>query len=340
MTPSPKSPKVSRLKEILVRSSLICLLAGALIFGLCLQKIEHLPLDGTATRFDSKQAFDFMATLSKKFPDRTTWSESRKRAAVWLKEQFSQMGYAPQGLQFSEVIAAHRYTGLENVYAIKRGTKHPDEIVAVAAHYDITDTTVEGAMDDASGVGVVLELARVFADAPTDRTLLFLVTDSEEFGAFWGAHSFAKDFADARKIVAVANFDFVAPEKQTKILTLCDGLKNGYTPLWLRELALDSASVRHSGHGDPGSRHDRPARVHRARAHDPARGSRPVSAGRHPLVQLGRPDGQLRLRDGALPPHALRRRRSDAARVLHAVRPGRRALAPQHRRASRGSRRL
>ena len=145
-----------------------------------------------------------------------------------------------QGLRFSEVIAGKRYTDLENVFAIKRGTKHPDEIIAVAAHYDITDTTVEGAMDDGSGIGIVLELARVFSKEPTDRTLLFLATDSEEFGAFLGRSLFAKDFADAQKIVAVANFDFVAPEKQTKILTLCDGLKNGYTPLWLRELALDS----------------------------------------------------------------------------------------------------
>ena len=38
----------------------------------------------------------------------------------------------------------------------------------------------------------------------------------------------------------MANFDFIAPEKQTGILTLCDGLQRGYTPLWLREIALNS----------------------------------------------------------------------------------------------------
>ena len=79
-----------------------------------------------------------MAKLSKGFPNRTTWSDSRKRAALWLKNELRGMGYSPQGMPFSETIAGKQYTDLENVYAEKRGTKHPDEIVVVAAHYDIT----------------------------------------------------------------------------------------------------------------------------------------------------------------------------------------------------------
>jgi hypothetical protein len=150
------------------------------------------------------------------------------------------MGYTPKGLPFSEVIAGKQYTDLENVYVEKKGTTHPNEIIVAMAHYDITDTTVEGAMDDGSGVGVVLELARIFAQEKTDRTLVFLLTDSEEFGAFWGATAFANSYEHADQIIAALNFDFVSPEKQTGILTLCDGLKSGYTPLWLREIALNS----------------------------------------------------------------------------------------------------
>lgn len=226
--------------QVLVRSALICSLVSAVLFGLSLKKINDLPISNTPLKFDPVQAHATMNTLSKQFPNRVTWSEERRKAGAWIKDEFRKAGYEPKGMFFSEVIDGKRYTDLENIYAERRGTTHPDEIIVVAAHYDITDTTVEGAMDDASGVGVVLELARVFARENPSRTVLFLTTDSEEFGALWGARAFARDFDRADKIVAVANFDFVAPEKQVAILTLCDGLKQGYTPLWLRELALDS----------------------------------------------------------------------------------------------------
>ncbi|MEO5969716.1 MAG: M28 family peptidase, partial [Bdellovibrionia bacterium] len=117
---------------------------------------------------------------------------------------------------------------------------HPEEIIVAVAHYDVADTTKEGAMDDASGVGVVLELARIFAERESERTIIFLLTDSEEYGAFWGANAFVKSYEKIGQVVAVENFDFVSPEKQTGILTLCDGLKSGHTPLWLREIALNS----------------------------------------------------------------------------------------------------
>lgn len=226
--------------QVLIRSILICGLLWVLVFGLSLRKIEHLPLSGVPLQFNSERAYSSMWQLSKQFPGRTTWSDSRRKAAAWLKSEFAQMGYAPKSMLFSEVIAGKQYTDLENLYVEKKGTHHPDEIILVVAHYDIADTTSEGAMDDASGVGVVLELARIFAQQPTRRSLIFLLTDSEEFGAFWGARSFAQDFERADQIVAAINFDFLAPETQTGILTLCDGLKQGYTPLWLREIALDS----------------------------------------------------------------------------------------------------
>jgi flagellar biogenesis protein FliO len=216
------------------------LLLGAAFFGLALHKIEPLPLSGAPFRFEEKRAFDWMSGLAKGFPDRLPWNENHAKASHWLQDEFRKLGYEPKVMGFSEVIAGKQYTNLENIYAEKIGTTHPEEIVVVSGHYDITDTTSEGAMDDASAIGVVMELARVFSTEKTERTVIFLATDSEEFGAFWGARAFARQFDRADKIVADLNFDFVAPEKQTKIVTLCDGLKEGYTPLWLRELALDS----------------------------------------------------------------------------------------------------
>jgi hypothetical protein len=227
-------------RQILKRSALTCLLIASILFGLALKKIEPLPLSGAPLMFDGANAHAQMAKLAKDFPGRMTWTDQRKKAALWLKSELQKLGYSPRGMLFSETIAGKQYTDLENVFAEKRGTTHPDEIIVVTGHYDIADTTNEGAMDDASGVAIVLELARVLATEQTRRSVVFLLTDSEEYGAFWGARAFAQGFERADKIVAVASFDFVASEKQVSIVTLASGLKQGYTPLWLRELAVDS----------------------------------------------------------------------------------------------------
>jgi len=239
--PSPQhSSEGSYPRVVFKRTLLLCLAVAAIVFGFSLQKIDAPTVSQAPLEFKAQNAFNTMKSLSKGFPYRVTWSDSRKKAGLWLKDQFRQIGYEPQSLFFSEVIAGRHYDHLEDIYAVKRGTTHPDEIILAAAHYDVADGTIEGAMDDASGIGVVLELARIFSKVDTSRTIVFLATDSEEFGAFWGSKAFVNDFPNASKIIAVENFDFVAPDKQTKIMMLCDGLKQGFTPLWLREIALQS----------------------------------------------------------------------------------------------------
>ena len=66
-----------------------------------------------------------------------------------------------------------------------------NEVVAFAAHYDHLgiaeavdgDSIYNGADDDASGVTIVLEIARAFSKgAPPKRTLLFMLTTGEEQG--------------------------------------------------------------------------------------------------------------------------------------------------------------
>lgn len=227
-------------EKALFRMGLVCALIGATLAGLSLRRIERLPLSGAPLKFEASRAYGQMKTLAETYPHRLPWHENRGKAREWIKSELRKSGYTPQEMVFSAVIAGKQYTDLTNVFVERRGRSKPDEIVLAVAHYDTTDTTIEGAADDASGTAVVMELARVFSQVDPERTLIFLLTDSEEFGAFWGARTFARTFDRARQIVAVANFDFVAPEEQKAILTLTDGMNKGFTPLWLRELALDS----------------------------------------------------------------------------------------------------
>ena len=66
-----------------------------------------------------------------------------------------------------------------NVIATKRGGHIPHERVVVLAHYD-TVAGSPGADDNASGVAVMLEIARLLARCNFDRTLHFIAVSLEE----------------------------------------------------------------------------------------------------------------------------------------------------------------
>lgn len=85
-------------------------------------------------------------------------------------------------------------TTITNVMATLRGTTQPDRIYVVSGHLDSRITDVlnpegfqPGADDDASGVALVLELARVMAAHPMDATIVFTAVAGEEQGLFGSA---------------------------------------------------------------------------------------------------------------------------------------------------------
>jgi Zn-dependent M28 family amino/carboxypeptidase len=67
----------------------------------------------------------------------------------------------------------------ENLEVEKRGTKFPEEVVIIGAHYDTLPQT-PGADDNASGVAAMLALADRLATARPERTLRFVAFANEE----------------------------------------------------------------------------------------------------------------------------------------------------------------
>jgi Zn-dependent M28 family amino/carboxypeptidase len=110
-----------------------------------------------------------------------------------------------------------------NVIGRKLGNSRPNEAVLVGAHYDsVPDCS--GADDNASGVAGVLELARVFADIETERTLIVACWDEEELGLV-GSRNFAGRAVLADEAIQlVVNFDMIAYKSdQPMSQTLPDG---------------------------------------------------------------------------------------------------------------------
>jgi len=71
----------------------------------------------------------------------------------------------------------------EEVYCTKIGSTRPDEMYIVGAHMDGIGYS-EGANDNASGVALVLETARILCapDVKTDRSIRFVLWNNEETG--------------------------------------------------------------------------------------------------------------------------------------------------------------
>ncbi len=74
-----------------------------------------------------------------------------------------------------------------NICGVVKGTVHPDSIIMITAHYDHLgglgrDTYFPGANDNASGVSLLLNLARYYAKHPQPYTIGFILFSGEEAG--------------------------------------------------------------------------------------------------------------------------------------------------------------
>ncbi|MQP74479.1 M28 family peptidase [Stenotrophomonas sp. MYb238] len=112
-----------------------------------------------------------------------------------------------------------------NVVAKLDGAAHPDESVIFSAHWDAFgigqpdangDTVRHGAIDNATGVASVLELARVFAAGPRpQRTLYFLALTAEEKGLLGASYYAEHPLAPLETTVAVLNIEMFSPDGET-----------------------------------------------------------------------------------------------------------------------------
>jgi hypothetical protein len=136
--------------------------------------------------------------------DTTSKTEGIGAARNWIKSEMESYAKASQGrmkVEFDAFTqpAGGRYdkpTVLKNVLAILKGTDPNDtRVYVVSGHYDsrVTDVmnanAVEpGAVDDASGTAVSMEICRVMAQRSFPATIIFMAVPGEEQGLNGSAH--------------------------------------------------------------------------------------------------------------------------------------------------------
>lgn len=171
------------------------------------------------------------------FPSRNTNFESGNKASrEWIADQFK--SFSPRlDVQFD----THKITkqgrivrdlDLVNVVATLPGTTQKDHEIIICAHYDSLNVIrkkdaipgsgdptdwvatadaipAPGVSDNASGVALVLELARLMSQHQWPKTIVFIAFSGEEQGLF-GSRAYSKAAKEAnRKIDAVFNSDII-----------------------------------------------------------------------------------------------------------------------------------
>lgn len=94
-----------------------------------------------------------------------------------------------------------------NVIGVRRGTTYPDEVILVGGHYD---NWHDGAVDNCSGIGSMLDIVASTKDLSPRYTIIFAAWDAEEIG-LTGSYDFVKRHPDiVRRTVVNENLEMTS----------------------------------------------------------------------------------------------------------------------------------
>lgn len=137
-----------------------------------------------------------------------TGTTQNTNAFNWLKGKYLSFGYIES--QISETSFNYLGNPSKNLILTKIGTTYPDTFVIVCGHYDTI--TGPGVNDNGSGTAILLEMARILKDIPTEYSIKFINFSGEEQG-FLGSQSYVNNVVNSTtpkmKIKVVFNIDQV-----------------------------------------------------------------------------------------------------------------------------------
>lgn len=192
---------------------------------------------GTSERhIDVRQMMNYVALLSQvDWEGRMTGSRGEAKAGEYIARMWSKWGLQPKGeagtfFQTFPVPAFSLATVNGRMRVVPGGTgggsadnligflpgrdlalRH--EVVVVSAHYDHLgksgDDIYPGANDNASGVAVLLELARLTVQARPRRSVAFIAFSGEEAGLLGSKYFVQNPLVPLNNIVALVNLDTV-----------------------------------------------------------------------------------------------------------------------------------
>jgi hypothetical protein len=194
----------------LYRGAWLLVALPVLLLAFSVSQPPSLSVTSHGAAFDGSAAGSIATDLATRYPNRVPGTSGALGAESWLAHELAPYGFEVRRDPFTATIHGRRTT-LVNLVAEKVGLS-PREIV-VMAHRDDSGTG-SGLNDNASGTGVLIELARSYAPSSTAQlkslqySLVFVSTDGAEEGALGAAH-FAAEPSTRKNTVAVINLDSI-----------------------------------------------------------------------------------------------------------------------------------
>ncbi|WP_242921598.1 M28 family peptidase [Pontibacter liquoris] len=156
----------------------------------------------------------------------TSKKEGIGAAREWVKSEFEKYAQASGGRMKVEldrfIVKADgrrvpKDVEMANVMATLKGTDPTDDrVFIVSGHLDsrVSDvmdakSKAPGANDDASGVAIVMEMARIMASRQFPATLIFVAVQGEEQGLYGSTHLAERAKKENWNLVAMLNNDIV-----------------------------------------------------------------------------------------------------------------------------------
>lgn len=126
------------------------------------------------------QAYKHMQTLSQEIGSRETGTIGEKEAREYIINELTSYGYEPESQDFTFTRKEKDYES-KNIIAFKKGEVLKE--VIIGAHYDsVPDEGSQGADDNASSIGILLETAERLKDIETYYSIRFIAFGGEEKG--------------------------------------------------------------------------------------------------------------------------------------------------------------
>ena len=194
------------------------------------------PLSQEPVTFDGQAAFKTVSTLTTQFSRRAAASDANNRCGVWLAGQLKALGLQAHIDSFAATING-KAVALQNIWGASKG--QGGGTIVLVANRDSPPLSTQGANNNASGVGVLLELAHDFAATPHQRTIVFLFTDGDSWGGL-GARDFVNRSLPPGTVAAIALRDVGVAQASGLAL---DGWSAGakVAPPWLWLLTTSAA---------------------------------------------------------------------------------------------------
>lgn len=167
-----------------------------------------------------------------------------------LKKQAQTRAFKPvelKGLRFSADYAVNaQVITSQNVLARLQGSKYPNQTVIYSGHWDHLgvgapdakgDTIYNGAVDNATGIAELLELAKAYGKQPrTQRSVVFLAVTAEEKGLLGSEYYASNPLYPLAKTVGMINMDGLSPNGMARNFTI-----SGTAKLDLLDMLIETA---------------------------------------------------------------------------------------------------